>query len=56
MTLKSFKGYLANQEYAKDILAPAYDTLNTMEAKQMAENNPRSFLYVNKPEIALPSD
>lgn len=56
VTLKSFKGYLANKDFAKDILAPAYDTLNTKEAKKMANGNPKSFLYVNKPEIAMAND
>jgi hypothetical protein len=53
VTLRGFKGYLANKDYAEQVLAPAYDTLNTEEARKMAAENQRSFLFVNKPEIAL---
>ena len=56
VNFRAFKGHLAKQEYANSILSPAYDTLNTQEAKQMAEGNPLSFLNVVKPELNLPSD
>lgn len=39
-----------------DIISPAYDVINTEEARVMAEGNPRSFLQVNKPEITLSPD
>ena len=51
--IRPFKGYLANQENASKIIAPAYDTLNSEEARVMAAGNPMSFLNVNKPEITL---
>ena len=44
---------MANQENASKIIAPAYDTLNSEEARVMAAGNPMSFLNVNKPEITL---
>ena len=53
---KSFKGHLAKQEYVSSIISPAYDTLNTDEARKMAAGNPLSFLHVVKPEINLPDD
>lgn len=52
---KAFRGHLAKQEYVSSILSPAYDTLNTQEARQMAAGNPLSFLNVVKPEINLPN-
>lgn len=36
------------------MIAPAYDTLNTEEARAASAGNPMSFLHVNKPEIDLP--
>jgi uncharacterized protein (DUF1015 family) len=38
------------------VISPAYDTLNTEEARAMADGNPMSFLNVNKPEITLPAE
>ena len=52
--IRSFKGFLANQERADKVISPAYDTLNTEEARRMADGNEMSFLHVNKPEIDLP--
>lgn len=54
--IRSFTGYLANQEHLIEILAPPYDVLNTEEAREMAKGNPMSFLHCNKPEIDLPED
>ena len=51
--IRPFRGYLANQEHCAQVISPAYDTLNTEEARAMAEGNPMSFLNVNKPEITL---
>ncbi len=51
--IRPFKGHLANAENAAKVIAPAYDTLNSEEARQMAQGNPMSFLNVNKPEITL---
>ena len=54
--IRPFKGYLANQENCARVISPAYDTLNTEEARAAADGNPMSFLNVNKPEITLPAD
>jgi len=54
--VRSFKGYLAHQDHADKIIAPAYDVLNTEEARAMADGNPMSFLHCNKPEIDLPPE
>ena len=45
---------MANQENCDKIISPAYDTLNSDEARVMADGNALSFLHVNKPEIDLP--
>ena len=54
--IRPFKGFLANQENCARVISPAYDTLNTEEARAMADGNPMSFLNVNKPEITLPPE
>ena len=51
--VRPFRGFLANQEHCDKVISPAYDVLDTNEARQMAEGNPMSFLHVNKPEIDL---
>ena len=52
--VKPFKALRPLKKYAKDIASPPYDVLNTEEARKMAENNPITFLHINKPEIDLP--
>jgi len=54
VTVRPFKGYLANVKLAQKLISPPYDVINTVEARQMASGNPYSFLNVNKPEITLP--
>ena len=54
--VRAFKGFLANQEHCARVISPAYDTLNTEDARAMADGNEMSFLNVNKPEITLPED
>lgn len=54
--VRPFKGYLANQENVGRVISPAYDTLNTEEARAMADGNEMSFLNVNKPEITMAVD
>ena len=54
--IRPFKAFLANQEHCAKVISPAYDTLNSEEARIMAEGNPMSFLNVNKPEITLPPE
>ena len=54
--IRPFKGFLANQDNVGKVISPAYDTLNTEEARAMADGNPMSFLNVNKPEITMAAD
>ena len=53
VTVKPFKGFLANKGVAQQLISPPYDVINTSEARKMAKGNPFSFLNVNKPEITL---
>jgi len=54
--IRAFKGVRPKAELAKAVCAPPYDVINSDEARKMAEGNPQSFLYVDKPEIALPRE
>ncbi len=49
-----FAGLRPKQEFAKDVVAPPYDVLNTEEARERVIGRPRSFLHISKPEIDLP--
>ncbi len=52
--IKAFKGVRPRPELAEKVCSQPYDVINTKEARQLAEGNPYSFLYVNRPEISLP--
>ena len=43
------------QALAEKIAAPPYDVLSSEEARELARDNPYSFLHVGKPEIDLPA-
>jgi uncharacterized protein (DUF1015 family) len=53
---RRFQGFLANAKHVSKIISPEYDTINSKEARKMANSNPFSFLRVNKPEINLPAE
>lgn len=44
------------KEKAKDVAALPYDVVNREEAKLIGDNNPDSFLHVDRPEMDLPDD
>ena len=50
-TIKPFRGYLPTAEMAYKVSSPPYDVLSSAEAREMAQNNPDSFLRIIKPEI-----
>ncbi len=52
--VRPFRGLRPRPEFAEKIASPPYDVLNSEEAREMAKNNPLSFLHVVKPEIDLP--
>ncbi|MDJ0763982.1 MAG: DUF1015 family protein [Myxococcota bacterium] len=51
--IKPFTGYRPEPKYAERIASPPYDVVNSAEARELARDNPLSFLHVVKPEIDL---
>ncbi len=49
--VRPFRGLRPRPEMAHEVAAPAYDVLSSQEARELAKNNPNSFLRVNKAEI-----
>jgi uncharacterized protein (DUF1015 family) len=54
--IRPFAGLRPVPKYAQAVIAPPYDVLTSEEARARAQNQPRSFLHVSKPEIDLPTD
>jgi uncharacterized protein (DUF1015 family) len=54
--IEPFRGWRPRPELAEKVASPPYDVLNSDEARQMAADNPLSFLHVVKPEIDLPPE
>ena len=53
-TIKPFAALRPKPELATQICELPYDVMSSEEARQIALNNPFSFLHVSKPEIDLP--
>ncbi|MCG2821316.1 MAG: DUF1015 domain-containing protein, partial [Candidatus Atribacteria bacterium] len=53
--IKPFKAFRPQPELVTKIASLPYDVLNSEEARQLAKDNPYSFLHVNKAEIDLDS-
>ena len=51
--IRPFRGLRPKKELADKVAAPPYDVLNSEEAREMAKDNPYSYLHINKPEIDL---
>ena len=54
VTLLPFAALRPTPEQAARICEPPYDVMSSDEARQIAADNPLSFLHVSKPEIDLP--
>lgn len=54
--LRPFKAIRPKKEYASRVAALPYDVMNSQEARHIVEDNPYSFLHVDKAEIDLPED
>ncbi len=52
--IEPFRAWRPRPESAEQVASPPYDVVNTQEAREMAKDNPLSFLHVVKPEIDLP--
>lgn len=51
--IEPFRAWRPRPEKAELVASPPYDVLNSEEAREMAADNPFSFLHVVKPEIDL---
>ncbi len=51
--VKAFKAVRPKKELASNVAALPYDVMNSDEAREMVNNNPYSFLHVDKAEIDL---
>jgi len=51
--IKPFRGVRPAREMAEKVASFPYDVLNSQEARELASDNPYSFLRVVKPEITL---
>jgi uncharacterized protein (DUF1015 family) len=54
-TLKPFAALRPKPDLAAQICELPYDVMSSEEARQLAADNPLSFLHVSKPEIGLPA-
>jgi len=54
-TIKPFPALRPKPELAAQICELPYDVMSSEEAREIAKDNPLSFLHVSKPEIDLPS-
>src|ERR1044071_9139697 len=55
-TIRPFPALRPKPDLAQQICELPYDVMSSEEARQIAANNPLSFLHVSKPEIDLPPD
>ena len=54
--IKPFKAIRPNDTFAKEVASLPYDVLNTTEAREIGEQNAKSFLHIDKSEIDLAKD
>jgi uncharacterized protein (DUF1015 family) len=54
--IEPFRAFRPRPEFAERVASPPYDVLSSEEAREMAADNPLSFLHVVKPEIDLPPE
>lgn len=48
-----FNFFMPNKDFVQKTIAPLYDTVDTLEAKDITGKNPFSFLHVSKAEVDL---
>ena len=51
--IQPFRAYRPRPEFAARVASPPYDVLNSDEARELARDEPLSFLHVIKPEIKV---
>lgn len=52
--IRPFSAVRPNAERASEVASVPYDVVNTEEARELAAQNPLSFLHVSRPEIDMP--
>ncbi|MDR2561603.1 MAG: DUF1015 family protein [Holophagales bacterium] len=52
--IKPFRAFRPKPELAAEVASVPYDVINSVEARQLAQGKPHSFLHVGRPEINLP--
>jgi len=52
--VKPFAALRPDAEHAAAVVAPPYDVVSTMEARELVAGHPNSFLHISRPEIDLP--
>ena len=52
--IRPFQGIRAQSDQAGEVIAPPYDVLSEVEAREIAKEKPQSFIHVTRPEVALP--
>jgi uncharacterized protein (DUF1015 family) len=55
-TVLPFRALRPNPALVEKVASPPYDVLSSDEARQIAQDNPHSFLHIIKPEIDLAPD
>ena len=55
MRLQAFRALRPPTALANAVACVAYDTVDTEEAKALANSNPHSFLHVTRPDVDLPT-
>src|SRR3989442_10008136 len=54
--IQPFRALRPKPELAAQICELPYDVMSSAEAREIAKDNPLSFLHVSKPEIDLPAE
>ncbi|HTP53081.1 MAG TPA: DUF1015 family protein [Anaeromyxobacteraceae bacterium] len=52
--LRPFRALRPSRDHAVRVAAPPYDVVNAREARELARDNPDSYLHISRPEIDLP--
>ncbi len=52
--VRPFKALRPRKDLVLKVQAPPYDVVSTEEARELAKDNPYSFLHITRPEIDLP--
>jgi len=52
--IRPFYGVRPTNTTAADVIAPPYDVLSEIEAREIASRQPQSFIHVTRPEVTMP--